>query len=113
MEINKPDNLRDVAHLGLTLAEAKQLLAKLQQEIVAAQAKTPAVGRPDCPCGRGVCHVKDYREHAVATLFGPATVRPPDSVVPHVVPSRSASTGHRIADGPLNWSGFRLTSRPS
>jgi hypothetical protein len=77
MEINKPDNLRDVAHLGLTLAEAKQLLAKLQQEIVAAQAKTHAVVRPDCPCGGGVRHVKDYREHAVATLFGRATVRLP------------------------------------
>jgi hypothetical protein len=24
MEFNKPDNLRDVAHLGLNLAEAKQ-----------------------------------------------------------------------------------------
>jgi hypothetical protein len=77
MEINKPDNLRDVAHLGLNLAEAKQLLAKLQQEIVAAQAKTHAVVRPDCPCGSGVRHMKDYREHAVATLFGRVTVRLP------------------------------------
>jgi hypothetical protein len=77
MEINKPDNLRDVAHLGLNLAEAKQLLANLQQEIVAAQAKTHAVVRPDCPCGSGVRHVKDYREHSVATLFGRVTVRLP------------------------------------
>jgi hypothetical protein len=30
MEIDKPDDLRDVAHLGLSLAEAKQLLANLQ-----------------------------------------------------------------------------------
>jgi hypothetical protein len=77
METNKPDNLGDVAHLGLTLAEAKQLLANLQQEIVAAQARTHAVLPPDCPCGSGVCHVKDHREHAVATLFGRATVRLP------------------------------------
>jgi hypothetical protein len=34
MEINKPDDLRDIADLGLSLAEAKQLLANLQQEIV-------------------------------------------------------------------------------
>ena len=27
MEINKPDDLRDIAHLGLNLAEAKLLLA--------------------------------------------------------------------------------------
>jgi hypothetical protein len=38
MEINKPDSLCDVAHLGLHLADAKQLQTKLQQEIVAAQA---------------------------------------------------------------------------
>jgi hypothetical protein len=111
MEINKPDDVRDVSHLGLNLAEAKQLLAKLQQEIVAAQAKTHAVVRPACLCGSGVRHVKDYREHAIATLFGRVTVRLPDSVVPHVVRSRSASTGPRIADRPLNWSGFRPTSR--
>jgi hypothetical protein len=77
MEIDKPDDLRDVAHLGLSLAEAKQLLANLQQEIVAAQARTHAVHRPDCPCGSGVRHVKDYREHAIATLFGQVMVRLP------------------------------------
>ena len=77
MEINKPDDLRDIAHLGLNLAEAKLLLANLQQEIVAAQAKTHAVVRPDCRCGSGVRHVKDYREHAVSTLFGRVMVRLP------------------------------------
>jgi hypothetical protein len=38
MEINKPDDLADIAHLGLSLAEAKLLLAGVQREIVAAQA---------------------------------------------------------------------------
>jgi hypothetical protein len=66
-----------VATLGLTLSEAKQLLSVLQREIVAAQARTHAVLRPDCPCGGGVRHVKDYREHSIATLFGPAVVRLP------------------------------------
>jgi len=77
MEIDRPDDLGDVANLGLTLSEAKQLLAALQQEIVAAQARTHAVLRPNCPCGRGVRHVKDYREHAIATLFGQVMVRLP------------------------------------
>ena len=36
MEIDRPDDLKDIANLGLTLAEAKSLLAALQQEIVAA-----------------------------------------------------------------------------
>ena len=77
MEINRPDDLVDVASLGLTLAEAKRLLARVQQEIVAAQARDHAVRRPDClRCDRA-CRVKDYRDHAVATLFGEATVRLP------------------------------------
>jgi len=70
MKIDRPDDLVDIANLGLTLAEGKRLLGGLQQEIVAAQARSHAVRRPDCrSCGSG-CVVKDYRERAVATLFG-------------------------------------------
>ena len=32
MEIQRPEDLRDIADLGLTLAEAKRLLARVQQE---------------------------------------------------------------------------------
>lgn len=39
MMISRPDGLGDVANLGLTWAEAKQLLAQVQQEVVAAQAR--------------------------------------------------------------------------
>jgi hypothetical protein len=49
MKINRPEDLGDVANLGLTLAEGKLLLADLQQQIVAAQAKGPrrsAAGLP-------------------------------------------------------------------
>src|ERR1700726_5081658 len=77
MKINRPDNLGDIANLGLTLAEGKLLLAGLQQEIVAAQARSHAVRRPNCRSCRGVCRVKDYRDHVVATLFGQVTVRLP------------------------------------
>ena len=77
MEINRPDDLGDLANLGLTLAEAKRLLARVQQEVVAAQARDHAVRRPDCPRCDGACRVKDYRDHAMATLFGQVTVRLP------------------------------------
>jgi len=77
IEIRRPDDLVDVANLGLTLSEAKRLLAGVQQEIVAAQAREHAVRRPDCSCCGGVCRVKDSRDHAVATLFGEVTVRLP------------------------------------
>jgi len=77
MKINRPDDLRDIGNLGLTLVKAKQVLARVQQEIVAAQARDHAVRRPTCPHCGGACRVKDYRDHAVATLFGQVTVRLP------------------------------------
>ena len=45
LRIAKPGDLTDLASLGLTLAEGKQLLAGLQQEIVAAQARVHAAGQ--------------------------------------------------------------------
>ncbi len=77
LEISRPDDLVDIANLGLTLAEAKRLLAGVQREIVAAQARSHAVRRPECPRCDGVCRVKDYRDHAVSTLFGQVTLRLP------------------------------------
>ena len=53
MEIGKPDDLGDIANLGLTLTEAKQLLARVQREISAAQAREQAVRRPVCPAAMG------------------------------------------------------------
>ncbi len=77
MEINRPGDLGDIASLGLTLAEAKRLLAGVQREIVAAQAREHAVRRPDCSRCGDMCRVKDCRDHALATLFGQVTVRLP------------------------------------
>jgi len=77
MEIRRPDDLVDIANLGLTLAEAKLLLAGVQREIVAAQARSHAVWRPGCARCGDVCRVKDYRDHAVSTLFGQVTLRLP------------------------------------
>jgi hypothetical protein len=37
--INRPDDLIEITNLGLSLAEGKRLLAGLQQEIIAAQAR--------------------------------------------------------------------------
>ena len=62
---------------GMTLADARLALAGVQGEIVAAQARAHAARRPACwNCGTA-CRVKDYRQHAIATLFGQVTVRLP------------------------------------
>jgi hypothetical protein len=77
MEISGRGDLGDIANLGITLAEAKQLLAGVQREVSTAQAREHAIRRPVCPCRDGVCRVKDYRDHLVATLFGRVTIRLP------------------------------------
>ncbi|WP_424139207.1 ISKra4 family transposase [Roseomonas chloroacetimidivorans] len=77
MRIAKPDDLTDLASLGLTLAEGKRLLAGVQREIVATQARIHAARRPGCRGCGSVCRVKDHRQHGIATLFGQARVRLP------------------------------------
>ncbi len=77
LEINRPDDLVDIANLGLTLSEAKRLLAGVQRAVVAVQARSHAVRRPECPHCDGICRVKDYRDHVVSTLFGEVTLRLP------------------------------------
>ena len=74
MEINRPDDLSDIADLGLALDETKRLLAGLQRKIVAAQVTDHAARRPTCSHCGGSCRVKDYQDHMVATLFGQVMV---------------------------------------
>ena len=67
MEFSRRKSLGDVANWGMTLVEAKQLLGRVQQEIVNAQAQDHAVRRPACSACGDRCHVKDWRRHQVAT----------------------------------------------
>ena len=77
MELGRYRNLGEISDLGLTLPEAKRLLVRVQQAIVAAQVRDHAVLRPECPACGGGCHVKDWQQHTVATLFGAVAVRLP------------------------------------
>lgn len=77
MAISRPDDLGDLGNLGLTLAEAKQLLANVQQDVIAAQACHHALFRPDCRSCGGRCHVKDWRPHRIATMFGEVRLKLP------------------------------------
>ena len=112
LQIANPGDLTDLASLGLTLAEGKQLLAGLQQEIVAAQARVHAARRPDCHgCGTA-CGVKDYRQHAIATLFGQVTSGCPASVVAAVGRARLAWVGRRTPARRRSWTGCGRSSPP-
>jgi hypothetical protein len=77
MALDCPSDLSDIAGLGLTLAQGKRLVALVQQEIVTAQSRDHAVRRPDCRTCTIPCHVKDYRPHQIATLFGQVMLRLP------------------------------------
>src|SRR5689334_21033761 len=82
LEIGRPDTLHDIADLGLTLPEAKQLLARVQQAVAAAQARDHAALRPACARCGARCQVKDGRSRQVATLFGKVGVRLPRFLCP-------------------------------
>jgi hypothetical protein len=77
LEFIRPDGLVIIAKLGRTLAEGKQLLAQVQQQVVAVQADNHSMLRPDCRSCGGRCHVKDWRPYRIATLFGEVRVRLP------------------------------------
>src|ERR1051325_10274194 len=93
MRIARPDDLADLATLGLSLAEAKQLLAGVQQELVTAQARRHAARRPACRSCSTTCRIKDYRQHAIATLFGQVAVRLP----------RYCCVGCGVTEAGLGW----------
>jgi hypothetical protein len=50
---------------------------QVQQEVVAAQARQHTLFRPDCQSCSGRCHVKGWRPHRIATLFGEVRVKLP------------------------------------
>ena len=75
LELDRPGDLRDIANLGLTLPEAKQLLARVQRAVMAIQARDHAALRPACAGCGAMCHLKDWQSRQVATLFGKVTVR--------------------------------------
>ena len=67
----------DLIEICRPLAEAKQLLASVQRAVVSGQADSHGLQRPRCPACSGKCHLKDWRGHRIATLFGEVTVRLP------------------------------------
>jgi hypothetical protein len=73
LEIVDRSDPGDIAALGITLSQGKQLLGLIKQEVVAAQCRELAVRRPTCRSCAAVCQVKDYRPRQIATLFARVT----------------------------------------
>jgi hypothetical protein len=67
--------VEDVVLLGLKLSEGKQLMERLQHEIVTRQVE--AMRRPPCTgCGASTC-IKDYHGARFRSLFGDVELRVP------------------------------------
>ena len=75
-QIERKDPL-NAATLGLTLAESKQVLAKVQQEFVEAQLHCHAQAQRICPQCRNPRALKDYRPACFKSLFGGVDLRVP------------------------------------
>jgi hypothetical protein len=61
VEICRPEGLGDIANLGLTLPEAKLLLASVQRAVVSDQVDIHGQLRPCCRSCGGRLHLKDWR----------------------------------------------------
>jgi hypothetical protein len=109
VEICRPEGLGEIANLGLTLPEAKQLLASVQRTVVSGQVDNHGLLRPCCRSCGGKCHLNDWRGHCVATLFGEVTVRLPGFCALPAITPRRVCVGHRVADRHLSWTNCRLT----
>ena len=72
MAIDCPGDLGDIAALGLTLAQGKQLVALVQQAIVTAQSRDHAVRWPECrtTVKLHLGHVADVLHCHAHALFG-------------------------------------------
>jgi hypothetical protein len=66
-----------IEHLGLTLAEAQQLLAMLQQQLVAEQASTFVATRSQCDDCGATLQSKEQQTRTFRTLFGTVTLSSP------------------------------------
>ena len=108
VEIYRPGGLGDIANLGLTLPEAKQLLVSVQRAIVAGQVDSHGQLRPCCRSCGAKCHLKDWRGHCIATLL--CSFRG-FFALPAIAPRR-ACVGHRGADRRRNWTNCKLTFPP-
>src|SRR4051794_36924151 len=65
VEISRPDGLVDIADLGLTLAEAKLVLAGVPRGMVAAHGRDHLIRRPGGRPFVGVFRGKDFPQHPV------------------------------------------------
>ena len=104
VEICRPEGLADIANLGWTLNEAKQVLASVQRAVVSEQVDRHGLARPCCRCCAGKCHLKGL----AGALHRDAVRRSDGAASPVSMPCLQS---HR-ADRRRNWIDCKLTFPP-
>ena len=77
MEITRPDDLGDIADLGLRFDETKRLLAGLRQEVISARVSDHAAQRPSFSRRGAGRRVKDHQNYVMSKLFSRVTASLP------------------------------------
>ena len=101
MSIRQPDWLGVIGNLGMTMTKAKQLLAQVQKQVVAARVDTHAMFRPTCrSCGL-TCLLTDWQPHRIATLFGKVRQKLPRFCAPVMVGETGVSWSSHCRSVPM------------
>ena len=80
-----------IEHLGLTLAEAKQILTALQQRLVEQQTAAFVASHAHCEhCGKAL-GIKGYHTRTFRTLFGTVTLTSPRLYHCHCQPGKTTT----------------------
>jgi hypothetical protein len=91
--VERPDH--SLVELGLTLAEGRSLLAKVQTELISKQVQRWLSGQTHCQsCGAALSH-KDRRSTVLRTVYGKVTVKSPR--LWSYACQGAAQTPHRVA----------------
>ena len=103
LEISRPSDLGAIASLGLTLAEAKQVLARVQQAVVATQAHDmQSCGRIARPAaGNNTSRTGGFIRSRHYSAGWPCGCR--DFSALAVAASKRLSAGHRIVGRHRSW----------
>ena len=103
----------DTALLGLELAQSKQLLTRLQQELVTVQFKSMSHARRACACCGTMLSIKDYQNAKFRSLFGDVTLRVPRYVKCDCPGGGQRKAQRRWLSAELEWVQSELAARLS
>ena len=103
----------DTALLGLELAQSKQLLTRLQQELETVQFKSMSHARRCCACCGTMPSIKDYQNAKFRSLFSDVTLLVPRYVKCDCHGGGQRKSQRRWLSAELEWVQSELGNSPA